>query len=199
MVRNRKLPPRWGVQRLAEASPLAMIAGAQIHPPVTHPRTPPPLNADFLAMMVRGVSVIVSASDAGLVPSVMRAVGSQVSASGDHITVFLNRSQSVQLLRNVATTDRLAVVFSEPGTHRTLQLKARGVRIREAAQSDVPTLERYLDSMKVELGRVGIGPPLVAAMLAHRLDDVVALEFTPEEAFDQTPGPRAGQPISGAP
>jgi hypothetical protein len=147
-------------------------------------------------MMVRGVSVIVSASDAAQVPSVMRAVGSQISASGEHITVFLNRSQSAQLLRNVAATDRLAVVFSEPSTHRTLQLKARGVRLREAAQGDVPALERYLHSMQAELGTIGIGPSLVAAMLAHQIDDVVALEFTPEEAFDQTPGPRAGQPIT---
>jgi hypothetical protein len=80
-----------------------------------------------------------------------------------------------------------------------LQLKARGVRIREAALDDVPALDRYLDSMKAELGRIGIAPSLVSAMLAHQLDDVVALEFTPDEAFDQTPGPRAGQPIMRRP
>lgn len=149
-------------------------------------------------MMVRGVSVIVSAADRDLVPSVMRAVGSQVHGAGERITVYLNRSQSVQLLRNVAATNRLAVVFSEPSTHRTVQLKARGVRIREAEASDTPALERYLGSMTVELGKIGIGPALVAAMLAHRLEDVVAIEFAPEEAFDQTPGPRAGQPIARA-
>jgi hypothetical protein len=154
------------------------------------------LNADFLAMMVRGVSVIVSASDRDLVPSVMRAVGSQVSGAGQRITVYLNRSQSVQLLRNVAATDRLAVVFSEPSTHRTIQLKARGVRIREAGDVDEPVLQRYLASMTLELGRIGIDPALVAAMLSHRLDDVVALEFSPQEAFEQTPGPRAGQPMA---
>ena len=31
-----------------------------------------------------------------------------------------------------------------------------------------------------------------------RIDDVVAIEFEPELAFDQTPGPKAGQPITGA-
>ncbi len=147
-------------------------------------------------MMVRGVSVIVSASDRDLVPSLMRAVGSQVSGAGDRITVYLNRSQSAQLLRNVAATDRLAVVFSEPSTHRTVQLKARGIRLREAGDPDEPALQRYLASMTVELGKVGIVPALVAAMLARQLDDVVALEFSPVEAFDQTPGPRAGQPMA---
>ena len=117
-------------------------------------------------MMVRGVSVIVSASDRDLVPSVMRAVGSQVSGAGERITVYLNRSQSVQLLRNVAATGRLAVVFSEPSTHRTVQLKARGVRMREAGNLDEPVLQRYLASMTVELGKIGIVPALVAAMLS---------------------------------
>ena len=34
-------------------------------------------------------------------------------------------------------------------------------------------------------------------MLAHRLDDLVAISFAPEQAFDQTPGPKAGAPLSG--
>ena len=40
---------------------------------------------------------------------------------------------------------------------------------------------------------VGAEPVAVArAMLAHRLDDLVAISFTPALAFDQTPGPQAG-------
>jgi hypothetical protein len=34
-------------------------------------------------------------------------------------------------------------------------------------------------------------------MLAHRLEDLVAITFEPEFAFDQTPGPRAGTPLAG--
>ena len=35
----------------------------------------------------------------------------------------------------------------------------------------------------------------VAAMFAAPPHDLVAVEFTPETAFDQTPGPRAGAPL----
>lgn len=150
-------------------------------------------------MMARGVSVIVSSCGHDLTPSLMRAVGSQISPQGDRITVFLNRQQSIQLLRDVASTGRVAVVFSEPHSHRTVQLKSREARLREVTPDDVPALQRYLRAMQGELGRIGLGPDFAAAMLAHRFEDLSAIEFTPAQAFDQTPGPNAGQPLRRKP
>jgi hypothetical protein len=155
--------------------------------------------ADLLAMMRRGVSVIVGSRDAALRPSLMRAVGSDVSADGARITVYLARSQSRQLLQDIAATGHVAVVFSEPASHRTLQLKASSARTRPAESADEPLLARYLASMEVEIQRVGYSAEIARAMLAHRLDDVVAVTFTPEQAFDQTPGPRAGTELGSQP
>lgn len=143
-------------------------------------------------MLDRGVSVIVSSCNASLRPSIMRAVGSAITADGRSITVYMARSQSRQLLQDVAATGRIAVVFSEPSTHLTVQVKASQARIRDAQVSDEAVLQRYLQSMEREIALVGYGPPLVRAMLAHELDDVVAISFEPEQAFDQTPGPKAG-------
>ncbi|MDM7941978.1 MAG: pyridoxamine 5'-phosphate oxidase family protein [Hydrogenophaga sp.] len=156
------------------------------------------LSPDHLAMMDGGVSVIVSSCGADLTPSVMRAVGSHIGDGGRHITVFVCRSQSARLLGDVARSARLAAVFSQPSTHRTVQLKTRAARLREATDADVPALQRYLRGMETELTRIGFDAVYARAMLMHRLDDVVAIEFEPEQAFDQTPGPRAGQPITGA-
>lgn len=157
------------------------------------------LPADLVAMMARGVSVIVGSRDAKLRPSIMRAVGSRVEANGQDITVYLSRSSSRQLIQDIAATGQLAVVFSEPSTHRTVQLKASRAEIRAAVDGDAPVLAAYLKSMEHEIQQVGFAPPLTRAMLAHRLDDVVAVRFTPEQAFDQTPGPRAGAPLGSAP
>ena len=148
-------------------------------------------------MMARGVSVIVSSCGPDLTPSLMRAVGSQMGPQGEQVTVFLNRAQSAQLLHDVARTGRVAVVFSEPHSHRTVQLKSNSARLREVTRDDVPALQRYLLAMQGELGRIGFAPDFAAAMLAHRLDDLSAVTFAPEQAFDQTPGPRAGQPLRG--
>lgn len=146
-------------------------------------------------MIGRGVSVIVSSCGHDLTPSLMRAVGSAITPAGDRITVFLNRSQSRQLLQDIARTGRVAAVFSEPYSHRTVQVKATGARLREACPEDEPELQRYCKAMQGELGRIGFGPAFASAMLAYRLEDLSAVEFTPDQAFDQTPGPRAGQPL----
>ena len=157
-----------------------------------------PLPADLLAMMARGVSVIVASRDAALRPSLMRAVGSQVDEDGRAITVYLSRRQSRQVVQDLAATGSIAVVFSEPSTHRTVQLKAARLDMRNADPQDIPVLERYRESMEREIQQVGFAPPLTRAMLAHRLEDVVAVRFTPEQAFEQTPGPRAGSALGGA-
>jgi hypothetical protein len=159
----------------------------------------PHLPDDLLAMMRRGVSVIVASCDAALRPSLMRALGSDVSADGMRITVYLSRSQSRQLLQDIAATGHIAAVFSEPASHRTVQLKATTVRLRPASPEDEPLLARYLAAMEGEIERVGYSAEMARAMLAHRLEDVVAVTFAPELAFDQTPGPKAGAPLGARP
>ncbi len=151
------------------------------------------LPPQLVAMMARGVSVIVGSRDLGNRPSVMRAVGSLVQDEGRSITVFVSRRQSRQLVQDIAATGHVAVVFSEPSTHRTVQVKASCASLRSARADDEPVLARYLASMEHEIQLVGHAPPLTRAMLAHQLDDVVAISFSPEQAFDQTPGPRAGE------
>ena len=60
------------------------------------------------AVIVTGAGDRAFCAGADLTPSVMRAVGSQIADGGRHITVFVCRSQSVQLLRDVARSARLA-------------------------------------------------------------------------------------------
>jgi len=158
----------------------------------------PLLAPEHIAMIDRGVSAIVASRNSALRPSLMRAVGTSISADGAEITVYVTRSQSRQLLQDVAATGAIAVVFSEPLSHRTVQVKARAVELRAADENDLPVLARYLASMEHEIGCVGFGPEYVRAMLAFRLEDLVAVRFRPCEAFDQTPGPRAGSPVHAA-
>ena len=155
------------------------------------------LPPDMVAFMAKGVSVIVGSRAADLRPSLMRALGSRIEDAGRTITVYLSRRQSRQLLQDLASTGQIAVVFSVPSTHRSVQVKASRVAMRPAGDADAAVLDAYLRSMEDEIQLVGFAPPLTRAMLAHSLDDLVAVSFTPEQAFDQTPGPRAGTPLGG--
>ena len=158
----------------------------------------PLLTPEHIAMIGKGVSAIVASRDAANRPSLMRAVGAGISPDGTEITVFLSRSQSRQLLQDVAATGQVAVVFSEPLSHRTVQVKARSAEMRAAVEQDLPLLRRYLASMEREVACVGFDARFVRAMLACPLEDMVAIRFRPSEAFDQTPGPRAGSPLNAA-
>lgn len=153
---------------------------------------------DLLAMMERGVSVIAGSRDAAMRPSIMRALGSKVEDGGRKVTVFVSRRQSRQLVQDVAATGHVAVVFSEPSSHRTVQLKSTRAALRNAEAGDEPVLARYLTSMEHEIQQVGFAPYLTRAMLAHKLEDLVAISFEPEVAFDQTPGPKAGTRLFGS-
>jgi len=164
------------------------------------PDMPPALlTPEWIGMIDKGVSAIVASRDAALRPSVMRAVGATIAPDGREITVFLARSQSRQLLQDLAASGQIAVVFSSPTSHRTVQVKAGGVTGRPATADDLPLLQRYLASMEWELCTIGYKAELVHSMLAFRLDDLVAISFQPETAFDQTPGPRAGAALASAP
>ena len=170
-----------------------MIRAIRVAGPMDTPL--PPLKPEFLAMLVKGVSLMLSSCDHALNPSVMRAVGSRIDDGGRRITAYLGRSQSRQLLADIATTGRLAAVFSQPSTHLTLQLKSRRVSIREARADDQPFMDRYRRSMEQEISTVGFAPVYAQALLAHDPGELVAVEFEPDEAYDQTPGQRAGSPL----
>ncbi|MEZ5644932.1 MAG: hypothetical protein R3E99_07220 [Burkholderiaceae bacterium] len=128
----------------------------------------------------------------------MRAVGSDVAPDGRRITVFLSRSQSNVLLQDIARSGRVSVVFSEPFSHRSVQIKSEQARVRAITPEEVAGLPRYLQAMQRELDLVGFSPAFAAAMLAHQVDDLSAVEFEPHQAFDQTPGPRAGDRLTTA-
>jgi hypothetical protein len=163
---------------------------------------PPLLSPVHIALIAKGVSVIAASHDLANRPSIMRAVGSAISADGRSITVFLSRPQARQLLADVATTGRIAVVFSEPSSHCSVQVKGVRAAIRAGGPEDLPVLHRYLKSMERELAQIAFGPEFARTMLSHRVEDLVAITFEPVAAFDQTPGPKAGTallPAAAAP
>jgi hypothetical protein len=161
--------------------------------------TLPPLKPEFLAMMAKGVSLMLASCDHALNPSVMRAMGSLVQDEGRHITAYLGRAQARQLLANIHSSGRLSAVFSQPSTHLTLQLKSRRVRLRDLRPEDEAELLRYRLSMEQELAALGFLPVHAQALLALDPAGLVAVEFQPDEAYDQTPGASAGRALNGPP
>lgn len=161
--------------------------------------TPFRLDPELVRFMTSGLSINTGSGSAEGLPSQCRAFGVRVDPAG-RVTVFLAGAQAVDLLRDVARSRALAVVFSDPPTHRTLQLKGGDAQVGPLRAGDLAEVRAYREAFTRCLVPLGFTAPLVQALLDCPDDDLVALTFTPEAAFNQTPGAQAGAPLlSGAP
>ncbi len=154
------------------------------------------LDPDHAAFIESGTSITAASRDAALVPSVAKAVGCRVSADRRSVMLFVVRSLATDLLRDLASTDAIAAVFSQPSTHRTIQLKGALESIAPMGAEDEPLVERCMDSLVADLGRLGYTEPFARAYLGYRRDDMVAIQFRVRAGFVQTPGPAAGQQLA---
>jgi hypothetical protein len=153
----------------------------------------PVLDTEHAAFVQGGVTISVSSRDAAMRSSIARGVGCRVSADGSRVTLFLAGSASQKLVRDIAATRAIAVCFSQPSTHRTIQLKGSDAALTRVEPGDNAIIGRQLEGKLAELVPLGYTEALVRAVFHVGPDDVVAVTFTPAAAFAQTPGPNAGR------
>lgn len=163
---------------------------------MTGPSASALLDEDNAAFVQSGVSIVAASRGADLVPSIGRASGCSVSADRRAVSVYLSHSQALELVEDVRTCGRIAVVFSRPSTHRTLQLKAEDARVRPVRPEEVRVVERHVEAFACEIEPLGHSRGQARVLLLCAEDDLVAIDFVPNAAFEQTPGPKAGTPLA---
>ena len=57
-------------------------------------------------------------------------------------------------------------------------------------------MSRYVEAFAIEIGRLGHTAEQARVVFECRDEDLLAIDFTPNAAFEQTPGPKAGSPLS---
>lgn len=145
--------------------------------------------------MEGGVSISAASCGAHPFPGVCRVLGCSVAEDRRRLTIMVARSCAQELLDDLARSGRIAVVFSQPSTNRTIQIKG------DNACPGVPDA-RLLEAVRIhrnafveEVVPLGFPAPLVRSLLDFPDDDIVSITFTPTAAYDQSPGPRAGAPL----
>ena len=145
---------------------------------------------EHLAHLERRVSIIVAGRDAHLQPHLIRALGCRVQRRPLRVTVLVSADMASALLDDLRANDRVAVVFSEPSTHRTVQLKGSQVSIEPAGAADRGLARDYAARFVAEAATLGYAEKLIANLVNHDPAQLVAVSFTPTASFDQTPGAR---------
>lgn len=152
-------------------------------------------DAEHAAFMQSGVSVSVASCSTGNLPHVVRALGCRVAPDRRIVRILVSRTQSVEVLADIGKNAAIAVVYSEPPTLRTVQLKGRDAIVETATEDDVQAVIAYRHAFVKTLDPLGYDEVMVRTALACSRPDIVALRFTPCAAFSQTPGPHAGEAL----
>ena len=155
----------------------------------------PLIDADHAAFIQRGISIDISSCGHDRLPCSARAIGCRVSDDHRTLTILVSERQAEAVVASVRQRGVLAVAFSEPSTHRTVQLKGVDAVVAPAGAADLAHVQSYRDSYARELGLLGYNPDLIYALLSCPDDDIATISFTPNAAFSQTPGPNAGQAL----
>lgn len=140
-----------------------------------------------------GVSVLVGTVDRDGIPSCCRGVALTSSDHGANVTVYVPVATSQEVIANVAMTRRIAIASSYPIDHATIQLKGTPSAVRLASDSEAPMIRAQMEGFADTLDACGI-----ARRATRRITSwpAFAIDVRVEERFEQTPGPKAGTPLS---
>jgi hypothetical protein len=134
------------------------------------------------------VLLMVSAADDRHRPAIGRGMGAVVKAP-DCIEIMLSRWQWPEVVRNIASSGRLAVTASRARDYVTYQLKGPA-SVREAEGEHLECARHYWAAIAQELGQDNVPAYIVGQWSPDR--DLVAARLTVAEVYVQTPGPLAG-------
>lgn len=157
------------------------------------------LSDSTVAFIEREVAIDLAACSIDLRPSACRGFACRVSPDRRRMTVFVRRGEASQLLQDVLSQDVIAAVFCLPETEAAIQIKGRHVSLSAAHAEDAAYVERYRDGFVDGIARLGYDRQFGLAYMAIDPGQLVALSFTPDMVFEQTPGPLAGRRMGGDP
>lgn len=141
-------------------------------------------------------SLRLGACDRSGQPHVGRALAADVSPDG-HMFVLLAEHSAPRVVTALRETGQVALLATSPRTNRTLHVKGRGASVRSALDAHAELLAARRAALDKEISEVdGFAK---ARFLDHWYDvavhEMVAVHFSVTGAWNQTPGPDAGQPL----
>ncbi|MHA6298634.1 hypothetical protein [Devosia sp. CAU 1758] len=149
------------------------------------------LTDDIAAFCQSGVSVIVALGGAGAVPQVGNACGCRLFEDG-LMRVLLHRSGNQALLDAAIEGAPLAVTFSRPITHRSIQVKGPVAAVATLSETDRQAGIDQAAGLDRELRDTDYPARFTTAFCHVDAADLAGIDFRPQSVFVQTPGPGAG-------
>jgi hypothetical protein len=156
------------------------------------PRLPP----EWIDHLSAGVSLRLGSCNRLGDPAIGRGLAAELLADG-RVRVLMEGQACAEVLQGVRDTGRISAVMGLPSTHRTLHVKGSdGVVSSAESPADHELLQLRLDAFAKQVAPFGFArEDLVANWYDVGKGDLWAVTFSIAGAWNQTPGPGAGQPL----
>lgn len=156
------------------------------------PRLPP----EWTDHVSAGVSLRVGSCSPQGEPAIGRGLAAECLPDG-RVRVLVEGQACVEVLQGVRETGRISVVMGLPSTQRSLHVKGSdGVVDRAETAADHALLQERLSAFARQVAPFGFArEDLVANWYDVRAGDLWQVAFALDGAWDQSPGPGAGQPV----
>lgn len=143
------------------------------------------------------ISIAVASRDADQQAALFKAVACRVTPARDCVTLLVDQVLAQAVVRCLRAGFPIAAVFSEPATHRTLQLKGDRADVVPATPADVELAREHGRAIVEHITSLEYPREAVQCYFHYEPANLVAVSFAPTSAFEQTPGPSAGSALGG--
>jgi len=159
-----------------------------------------PLDAASVALVESlHAAKVIATADAGRRGTLVHAYACRFDPARQHVTAILARSQSTALLESLCRDRRVALVVCDIATYQTVQLKGFDAEVLEPTDADRQAAIDYCAGFVNFSITLGFPRAPMTAHMECRTEDAIGVGFTVSQAFVQTPGPTAGQPLGVRP
>lgn len=151
------------------------------------------LTPELAAHCQTGVGVILATCAEGR-PMAGRGFACRIDEAGA-VRILVRKTGHEALLAALRRGAAIAVTFTEPTRHRSIQLKGKRASEAAATVADGMALAVQSREFRDRLMAIKYTEALSNGYSFADPEDIVAVDFIPDEAFVQTPGPNAGSAL----
>jgi len=112
------------------------------------------------------------------------------------IRILLRRTGHGAFLDALRAGAPIAATFTDPTRHRSIQFKGRSAREAPATVADGMALAVQSREFRDRMVGIKYTETMSNGYCFADAEDIVAVEFVPDQAFVQTPGPSAGTALA---
>lgn len=133
-------------------------------------------------------------SNEQLQTATVRLMGARVEEDRKHITVYVPVQYGAEVIRNLATTDKITFLTAIIHTYVSYQVKGTYISQCACTEADIAYQWAYMDGFTDALAKQGLSKQ--KGIKAYYQQPSIAMRILAEEVYEQTPRKGTGEKVN---